>query len=131
MSLIVYRACKLLVNGVDLSGETHMLAMTYQCDSLDHTDFGNDTHVKTGGLQTAQLTGESNPDFAGSLPGLMFDLIQDDNNVVSIFPDGITEGAACGYAMLALAQQFVMSGPVGSLATLKFTFDSQGIGLGA
>lgn len=127
MATIVYKSAVLLVEGRNLSAEMHDLGLTYAAEMLDKTTFGNDTRIKTGGLLTSQLSGSAFADFAALAPDLLYTLVGTDDKVASIFPNGITLGEACGYAMKAVESTFSLGGTVGALDELKFAFESRGI----
>lgn len=127
MATIVYRNAVLLVEGYDLSGEMHDLSLTYGADMLDSTRFGADTRTHVAGLLSSQLSGDAYADFAALAPGLLYDLLGVDDKSVVIFPNGITLGTQCGYAMKAVQSTFNLGGQVGALEGLKFAFDSRGI----
>lgn len=127
MSIFVYRNAKLLVAGFDLSAEFKDLSLTYSAAMLDATTFGADTQIFKGGLYSSQLSGDALADFGALAPNLLYNILSLDDQVVSIFPNGITLGVACGYACKAVFSTFDLGGPVGSLESLKFTAESRGV----
>ena len=127
MAFMVYKSAVLLVSGREIAGEMHDLSLEYSADSLERTTFGSDTHVKAGGLYSATLAGEAYADFAALAPDLLYGLIATNDVPLAIFPAGVTEGAACGYAMKGVATMFDLGGDQAALPGLKFQFDAAGV----
>ncbi len=127
MSILVYKNARLLVAGHDIAGELHDLSLQYGAEMLDVTTFGNDTKIFKGGLSTASMAGTAHVDFAAQAESLMWADLGVSDVVVTVFPNGITEGVACGYSMLGIEKTFNIGGTVGSILQLKFDFDSRGI----
>lgn len=127
MSVIVYNNAVLLVNGRDVSGEFHDLGLTYTADAIDKTAFGMDTHQKLGGLLASMLTGTAHADYAALAIALLYTLLPADSTPYVIFPNGVTEGTACGYAAKGVVDMFDLSGGDGTIQQLKFQIESQGV----
>ncbi len=128
---IVFKNAHILVSGYDLSAELHTLNVTYSAAMLDRTVFGMDTKTNVGGLYDAGISGEGFGDFSKNVGSLMFTDLGVDDYIITVFPDGITEGSAfagSGYAMKGTNKTFTMGGTVGGLDTIKFDFAARGIG---
>ena len=127
MSTIVYKNAALLVGGRDITAQLHELTVNYGAEILDETKMGDDTRRHRAGLLTAQITGSGYADFAADFGQMMYDLIGTDDTVVTVFPDGITLGAASGFSMKSVISQFNLGGSVGAMLDLKFQFDGRGV----
>lgn len=146
MATIVYRNAMLLVNGAELTGALNELAIEYAAESLDETNFGDDTRVHKGGLLTGKMSGKGRFDGAvgidavlfagtgggGSLvvnPGYQNQAIVEDT-LLLLFPDGVTEGSlttGIGFAMKGVLGTFTVGGSAGSLLDITFAAESRGV----
>ena len=57
MASIIYTDAKLFIGGFNLSADHNELGLDYAAEMQDITTFGDDTRVRTGGLDTATITG--------------------------------------------------------------------------
>ena len=127
MSTVVYKNAVLLVDGRSIEAEVHDLSVTYGAEILDRTTFGSDTRVHMGGLLMAQIAGDAWADFGALAPDLLWGLLGTDDKVVSVFPDSIALGVACGYSLKAVESACDFGGGVGAIENLKFAFEGRGI----
>jgi hypothetical protein len=129
MATVHYRNAKILVNGVLLSTFFNELAIQYGAEMLDETAFGDTTRINKGGLFTATITGKGFIELgSNSVEELLFALVGLDGTPLVLFPDGIIEGSATGFGMLATISAFNLApGTVGTLYTFDFSAASRGI----
>lgn len=128
MATVHYRNAKLLLDGADLSADLADLSIEFSAEMLDETAFGDDTRINKGGLKTGTISAAGHCEFGA---GNIADVIWNENgsNVVcAVFPNGITEGSACGYAMAGVVENMDIGGSVGSLLPISFTVQGRGIG---
>lgn len=130
MSATVYRNAVLLLNGTDLSGALHDFGVEYAAEMLDVTTMGQDTRVKKGGLKTAKMSGKAFFDASVGVEVILFPDVGVDDVILTVFPDGVTEGATgagAGYAMKGVLSTFNMGGAVGQPLDVTFAAESRGI----
>lgn len=129
MATVVYRNAKLLVNGADLSGRLNELGVEYSAEMLDETCFGADTRINKGGLFNAKISGSGLFDNAVGTETILFGNVGVDDAVLSVFPDGITEGSlttGSGFSMKGVVSQFNLGSEVGQLLGVDFEIESRG-----
>ena len=135
MATVVYKDAAVFFAGVDLSAQLNETTLDYGAEMLDATTFGQTTRIRAGGLKTDRVSmrGFWDADTVSFQPDLtLFEEIGVDDRVVTLFPDGITEGstgAGSGYAFKVVAMSYVPGGTVGEL--LAFTFTAEGRGIAA
>ena len=130
MPTILYRNALLFINGVELTGALHDLAVDYSAETLDSTVMGADTRTKAGGMFNAKVSGKGFFDSAIGLEALMFPVIAADDAVFTIFPDGLTEGSittGMGYGLKGVLTTLNFGGHVGILLEITFAAESRGI----
>jgi hypothetical protein len=130
MSTILYRNAMLLLNGAELTGALHELAIEYAAEMLDETTFGDDTRISKAGLFTGKISGAGWFDGAVGVESVLFSVTGVDDTIIAVFPDGVTEGSATtgrGFAMKGDLSTFNMGGSVGQLLDVKFEAASRGI----
>jgi hypothetical protein len=132
MSTVVYRNVVVLLDGAQLNASLAELSVEYSAEMLDNTHFGDDTRVRKGGLLMATISGRGHAEFgAGAIEAVLFDEMDDEEVVLAVFPNSVTEGATAegtGYAMKGVLSEFYMGEAVGGLLALSFTAQSRGIG---
>ena len=133
MATVVYKNAMLQLGSVNLSAFVSELALSYEAESLDATTFGNATRVHKGGLKDATLSGGGFWQAgANAIDPTLFESFDVTEQVISLYPDGITEGSTStgsGYAFKAMTARYTLGGAVGSL--LPFTVEAHGRGVGA
>jgi hypothetical protein len=125
----VFLNAVILVNGVEISGQTNELNLNFQSELLDETVFGSTTRLRKGGLKTFSFEGSGFFESGiGSVDELLFGAVGE-SNVVTVFPKAITEGdtGATGFAGRALEENYQLGGAVGSLLPISFSFQSREI----
>jgi hypothetical protein len=146
MSTIVYRNAMMLLNGAELTGALHELAIEYAAEILDRTVMGMDTRAKQGGLFTGKASGKGYFDTTVGIEAVLFPQVGTDSNATSnrayqssaqledtlllLFPDGVTEGssaAGSGYAMKCQLSTLKLGGTVGTELNVEFAAESRGI----
>lgn len=128
MSTIVYRNARLFVDGADVAAQLNELSLEYSAEILDETCFGDDTRVRKGGLKQASASGKGFFDSALDADAVLFNNNGTDDVVFTLFPDGITLGSQCGYAMKATLSEFhIGEGGVGAILGLSFAAESRGL----
>lgn len=130
MATVHYRNAKVYAAGFDLGGDFNSLALALASEMLDRTTFGASTRTNKGGLTTMAVSGSGfwNAD-AGAVDRIAFDLVGVDDTVVTVFPDGITEGTAGGRSAKGVVERYDLAGEVSGL--LGFTFAAMGRGIEA
>jgi len=129
---LLFKNAKIFAAGYDVSGQHNQVALEYSAAALDETVFGHDSTRMKGGLKTARMSGSG---FwrAGNneVDKIFFESLSLSDIVLTLFPDGITEGATStgsGYAFKAeLLTYNPLAGEVGSL--LPFTIEAEGRGV--
>jgi len=135
MATVVYTNAKIFIGGYDLSADHSELGLDYASELQDVTTFGQDTRIKTGGLETASVSGNgfwnggtNNADqaffnFVSATGG------EYSNPPLVLFGNGITEGAelGAGYAMKATIANYNIGNTVGDMLTFDITAESAGI----
>ena len=133
MSTVVYKNAELFFGGVEVQGDFNEIALSLEAESLDATTFGNATRVHKGGLKDATLSGGGFWQAgANAIDPTLFESFDVTEQVISLYPDGITEGSTStgsGYAFKAMTARYTLGGAVGSL--LPFTVEAHGRGVGA
>jgi len=129
---VVYKNCKVFIDGFDLSGDHNTIGLDYSAESLDATTFGSGTRIHKGGLKDVRLTGHGFVQYGANLvdPAL-FAIVGTDDEVVSLYPDGITEnstgGAGRGYAFKAVETAYTVGAAVGELLAFDMTAEGRGV----
>jgi hypothetical protein len=134
MSTEVFLDAVILVNGVEISGQTNELTINQSAEMLDETTFGATTRIRKGGLKVVSFEGSGFAEHgANTIDEVLFGTSGTDgvgeSNVVTVFPKAITEGdtGAMGYAMRAVEENYNFGGSVGGLMAIDFTFLSKEI----
>lgn len=130
MATVHYRNAKLLIDGAHLSTSLNELTVSYAAEMLDETAFGDTTRINKGGLFTATISGGGHCEFeALGIEDIIFNRVGTDGTVITVFPDGITEGTQTlrGYAMLGVVNEFMIGGSVGTLLPITFSCEGRGL----
>jgi hypothetical protein len=130
---VVLKNARVLLDGYDLSGYFNQIELTLSADMLDKTTFTTSTdgsagRLYMGGLKHARLTGSGFWD--GTPDAVLFDRIAVSDAVVSVYPEGITEGstgAGSGYAFKAVLAEYAPGGRVGELFAFGFAAEGRGV----
>ena len=131
---VVFTNAEIYLGGVEFTAQFNQVGLTYEAESLDETVFGLATRKMKGGLKhsVAQGSGFFQADGGSAVDPIMFDGVGVSDGVLTIFPDGITEGSTStgiGYAFKVVQTTFNWGETVGTL--LPFTFEAQGRGIKA
>ena len=134
MALVgAFKNAKIFVGGVEVTGDFNDIALSHEAESLDATVFGNDTRVHKGGIKEASLTGGGFWQAgANAIDPTVFESFDLTEQVISVYPDGITAGSTStggGYAFKAMTAKYQIGGAVGVL--LPFSLEAHGRGAGA
>lgn len=131
MATVVYKSAVVLIAGANIRASLNELSVEYSAEMLDETAFGDDTRVRKGGLKVATISAAGFAESGDNLiEPVIFDRVGDDDEVVSVYPDGITEGsqvAGSGFFMRGVVSEFQIGGPVGALLPLRFTVEGRGV----
>jgi|TARA_R110002020_G_scaffold208543_12_gene414349 hypothetical protein len=129
MATIIYKDAKVLYGGRDLSADHNELSIEYASEMLDVTTFGDSTRINKGGLSTASVSGTGFWNGGtNNADSLLFGLVGDDVEPLTVFGDGITEGAVSGgYSMKAVVENYNIGTAVGSMLTFNVTAQGRGI----
>ena len=129
MSSVIYTDAKLFIGGFNLSADHNELGLDYSSEMQDVTTFGDDTRVRTGGLDTATVNGSgfwnggtNNADQA------FFDFTGATSEPLLLFGDGINVGSPGnqGFAMKAVVANYNIGNPVGDMMNFSVTAESAG-----
>lgn len=129
MSTLVFRDAKLLVNGASLAGALNELNVEYSAEMLDATTFGATTRIMKGGLFNSKISGSGFFDAAIGTESVFFENVGVDDAILSVFPDGISEGSqstGVGFAMKGVLSRFNLGADVGELLGVEFEIEPRG-----
>ena len=129
MASIVLTNAKIFYGGYDFSGDQNELSLEYSSEMQDTTAFGDDTRQNTGGLEMATLNGTGFWNGGtGNVDNIMFSLVAENVQPVTVFGDGITEGQESGgYSMKAVIETYNVTGTVGSMLNFNLTAQGRGV----
>ena len=99
-------------------------------EMLDETAFGDTTRINKAGLFAATVTGSGHWDgAAGHVDRVAFDLVGQDDKIITVFADGITEGTSTdkGFSMKGVLESYNLSGDVGTLLGFDLVMQGRGI----
>ena len=128
---IVYTDAALLLGGYNLSADHNELGLDYSAEMLDVTVFGDDTRARTGGLESATLSGNGFWNGGkGNADDALFGFVASSKVPLTVFANGITEGTATdkGYAFEAVVESYNVGTSVGEMMTFELTAQSAGVG---
>lgn len=130
---VVFKNAEIYLGGVELTGQQNQVGMDYSVEPLDNTVFGASTRTKTGGLRDAAARGRGFYQ-AGSngVDPTLFDGVGVADAVLTVFPDGITEGSTStgvGYSFKVTQSRLTFGATIGEL--LPFDFEALGRGISA
>lgn len=131
---------KIFIAGFQLAGDFESIELAYSAEILDETTFGDTTRVHRGGLKVADVSGSgfwsadaTTAQSADVIDRILFGIVGSDDQILTLFTDGITEGSTAndkkGYAMKGVVSEFNIGGTVGAL--LPFNFAAMGAGIEA
>jgi len=122
---------QILMGGYNLSADFNQIALTETVDMLDATTFGQTTRIYKGGLSRIRMTGAGLVQEGSGLVGtVLYAEVGVEDEVVSIWPDTITEGVFTGggFAFKAVTARYTpLAGGVGEL--LRFTVEAESRGV--
>lgn len=130
MSTFIYRNAIILFGATQLHGALNTFNVEFAAEMQDETTFGDDTRVNKGGLFTVGMSGSGFFDPALGVEEALFPDVGDDDTIVVVFPDGITEGGTTtgmGYAMKGVIENYNLGGSVGDLLGVDFAVQGRGI----
>jgi hypothetical protein len=129
MATVIYTDAKFFLGGFNLSADHNEIGLDYASEMLDVTTMGDSTRVRAGGLDTATVSGTGFWNGGtGNADDALFGLIGEDEKVLTLFPDGITEGTTTlkGYAMKSVLANYNIGNTVGDMMTFDLTAESAG-----
>ena len=131
---ILFTNAEIYLGGVEFTAQFNQVSLTFEAEPLDETVFGLATRKMKGGLKhsVAQGAGFFQADGGSAVDPIMFDGVGVSDAVLSLFPEGITEGSTstgAGYALKVVQTTFSWGETVGAL--LPFSFEAQGRGIQA
>ena len=130
MATVHFRNAVILAGGFDLSGDHNGITVDLKAEMLDETAFGDSTRIHKGGLTVADISGKGNWDAAaGHVDRILFDLVGVDDTVVTVFPNGITEGTLTlmGFSVKGVVEHYNVGGDVGTLLPFDLAIMGRGI----
>lgn len=130
MSTVHFRNAVILVDGYDLSGDHNSINLDLKAEMLDETTFGDSTRIRKGGLVTTDINGKGFWNVAaGAVDRILFDIVGVDDKIITVFPDGITEGTSTnmGFAMKGVVEHYNVAGEIGTLLAFDFAIMGRGI----
>jgi hypothetical protein len=129
MATVIYTDAKFFLGGYNLSADHNEIGLDYASEMLDVTTMGDSTRVHAGGLDTATVNGSGFWNGGtGNADDALFGLVGEDQKVLTLFPDGLTEGSttAKGYAMKSVLADYNIGNTVGDMLTFDLTAESAG-----
>ena len=129
MATVIYTDAKFFLGGYNLSADHNEIGLDYAAEMLDVTTMGDSTRVNAGGLDTATVNGSGVWNGGtGNADDALFGLVGEDQKVLTLFPDGLTEGSttAKGYAMKSVLANYNIGNTVGDMLTFDLTAESAG-----
>jgi hypothetical protein len=129
MATIIYKDAKLFVGGYNLSADHSEIGLDYAAEALDVTTFGDDTRIRTGGLDAATLTGSGFWNGGnGNADQALFGLTGATRVPLVVFANGITEGVTTdkGFAFQTVVANYNIGNTVGDMLTFDITCESAG-----
>lgn len=131
MGVVVFTNAKILLGGLDVSGQSNQVAVEYSVEALDATVFGASTRTMKGGLKVARATGAGFWE-AGTtgIDDLVFSGVGTDDVVMTMFPEAIIEGSTstgAGFAFKVTQSRYTLGGAVGDLLPFDFAVESRGV----
>jgi len=129
MATVIYTDAKFFLGGFNLSADHNEIGLDYASEMLDVTTMGDSTRVRAGGLDTATVSGTGFWNGGtGNADDALFGLVGEDEKVLTLFPDGITEGTTTlkGYAMKSVLANYNIGNTVGDMMTFDLTAESAG-----
>jgi hypothetical protein len=129
MSTVIYTDAKFFLGGYNLSADHNEISLDYSSEMLDVTTMGDSTRVRAGGLDTATVNGSGFWNGGtGNADDALFGLVGEDQKVLTLFPNGITEGTSTlkGYAMKSVLANYNIGNAVGDMMTFDLTAESAG-----
>jgi hypothetical protein len=129
MATVIYTDAKFFLGGYNLSADHNEIGLDYASEMLDVTTMGDSTRVHAGGLDTATVNGSGFWNGGtGNADDALFGLVGEDQKVLTLFPDGLTEGSttAKGYAMKSVLADYNIGNSVGEMLTFSITAESAG-----
>lgn len=130
MSTLHYRNARVFVGGYDLSADHNAIGVSAAAEMLDETAFGDSTRIRRSGLRTADVQGAGHWDAsAGHVDAILFGIVGTDDQVVTVFANGLTEGVATdmGFSMKGVLEKYNVKGDVGSLCGFDFSIMGRGV----
>jgi hypothetical protein len=125
-----FRDARIYVGGYDLSGDHNNVGLSVSAEMLDETAFGDSTRIRKGGLKVVDVTGAGHWDgSAGHVDAILFDLVGVDDQIVTVFANGLTEGVATdmGFSTKGVVDKYNVKGDVGSLLGFDLSIMGRGI----
>jgi hypothetical protein len=129
MATVIYTDAKFFLGGYNLSADHNEIGLDYSSEMLDVTTMGDSTRVRAGGLDTATVNGSGFWNGGtGNADDALFGLVGEDQKVLTLFPNGITEGTSTlkGYAMKSVLANYNIGNTVGDMLTFDLTAESAG-----
>lgn len=131
MATKVLTNAQILLGGYDISSDFNQVALSETVDMLDATTFGQTTRIMKAGLSRIRMTGNGFvQDGSGLVGTALYNDVGVEDEVVSIWPDTITEGVFTGggFAFKATVASYTpLAGAVGQLLAFTVEADSRGV----
>lgn len=115
MATLLLNDAKVYYGQFDISGDLNQVGMTLEAAALDKTTFGQTTRINQGGLKTSGFSmGGLMQEDTEAIGKVIFDRVGTNDVVVSVIPQGSTEGNVA-YFLKSLTSQFAPGASVGEL----------------
>lgn len=130
MSLLHFRNARIFAGGFELTADQNAVAVDLAVELLDNTTFGATTRTHKGGLTMATITGSG---FWNTGPNrveqALFGVVGVDGTIVTVFPNGITEGTATdmGFSFQGVVSKYDLKGTVAQLLSFDTQIEGRGI----
>ena len=127
---VVFTNAKILLGGLDVSGQANRVALEYSAEALDETAFGDTTRQMRGGLKVSRANGAGL--WQGGSTALDQALFDDLGaaSVLTLFPEAIKEGSTStgsGFAFRVTHARYTLGAAVGDLMPFDFAVDGRGV----
>lgn len=125
MATLVLRDAKIWWDGHDFSGDHNQIALDYSADMLDETAFGDNTHIRKGGLKNVLFTGNGWWDGdTDRIDPTAFAKVGVDGNALAISPGGGSEGDVA-YFFKPIAGSYNPGATIGELLAFEMTAEAR------
>ena len=116
MGELILKNAFIFMNGYDLTGSMNNITLTESVDIHDRTTFGSSARKRLAGLRNVDLSGSGfwDASSSGKIDPVAFTRIGATEEVMSVMPDGSTEGSRA-FITKNLVAEYSPSGNIGDM----------------